>query len=172
MPVPSKRERPSSSDSRKLLCRSLKFHMRARKRIPIVLTVFVCNLIVIYSIWISKSELLSSCGVLKLKQDDNREQLILVWTKIFDAEQASISFDSCRPPGNRCRLTTTRSLINESDVVIFHIWDINFSDMPTFRSPEQRWGFYNMESPKLTAQEEKFRNLPPHFRFNWTLTYR
>ena len=112
----------------------------------------------------------------KSSKEDRREPLILFWTKIYGAVRTPANlpfrFDSCRPPGNRCRMTTDRSLVKESDVVLFYIWDINFNDMPTFRSLEQRWGFFNMESPQLTSGEEHFRNLPPHFRFNWTLTYR
>ena len=104
---------------------------------------------------------------------ERREPLIFVWTKIFGKEQTPVSFEVCPEPFNRCRMTSNRSLIKESDAVIFHARDINLkSDMPTFRSPEQRWGFYNMESPIHTGQEEEFRNLSPKFRFNMTLTYR
>ena len=111
---------------------------------------------------------------LKLKKGEMREQLILIWTKIFGEEITHVNIHKgCPEPFNRCRMTTDRSLIEESDAVIFHARDINFTDdMPTFRSAEQRWGFFFMESPIHTGQEEEFRNLSPKFRFNMTLTYR
>ena len=53
----SENENPSSSsDSRKSLCRSLLFPAMTRKRIPLVLAVLICSMI-IYLTWISNSEL-------------------------------------------------------------------------------------------------------------------
>ena len=82
-------------------------------------------------------------------------------------------FEMCPASANRCRLTNNRSLIEQSDAIIFHIRDLNVaSDMPTFRSAQQRWVFYIVESPPHTFQEETLKYLPQHYWFNWTFTYR
>ena len=107
------------------------------------------------------------------QSEGRRDQLILAWTKWFNQNPPNLHLENCPVPFNRCRLTTNRSLIKESDAVIFHTYDMNLtSDMPTFRSPLQRWCYFAMESPMHSGSEKDLQNLPPHFRFNWTLTYR
>jgi hypothetical protein len=80
--------------------------------------------------------------------------------------------NKCPPPINRCRLTNNRSLIHQSEAIIFHIRDLEGISWPEYRSPEQRWVFWNLESPIHTFNEKQLKNLPPHLHFNWTLTYR
>ena len=102
---------------------------------------------------------------------------VLFWTKYFDSDKFVLDnmegmFKYCPAPANRCRLTNNRSLIEESAALIFHIRDFNVDDLPKFRSPEQRWVFFLMESPKYTHKDEILKNLHPNYTFNWTLTYR
>ena len=80
-------------------------------------------------------------------------------------------FESCPTPANRCRVTNNQSLIEQSEAVIFNSRDLVGLKWPEFRSPEQRWIFFNIESPQNT-DKEPFVNLPPHLRYNWTFTYR
>ena len=118
---------------------------------------------------------------------EGRDVLILFWTKYFESEttvgggsesftfiqtMAEGMFEKCPQPANRCRLTNNRSLIEQSEAVIFHIRDLNGNQWPKFRSPEQRWIFFNMESPHHTRNEQLLKSLPSHLHFNWTLTYR
>jgi len=119
---------------------------------------------------------------------EGRDVLILFWTKYFDSDtsigdgtesfkftQQTIAervFEKCPPPVNRCRLTNNRTLIHQSEAVIFHIRDLNANQWPEFRSSEQRWIFWNIESPHHTNNEQLLKNLSPHLHFNWTFTYR
>ena len=88
-------------------------------------------------------------------------------------------FNRCENPvARRCLLTNNRSFLTQSSAVMFHIRDLHLGfDMPWFRSPKQRWIFYNHESPVWTRQPfnqmlQSLPNLPDHYRFNWTMTYR
>lgn len=113
--------------------------------------------------------------------------LILLWTKYFQNEgfiddgterydfiesNAPAVFTSCSNTlADRCRLTNNRSQVEQSDAVIFHLFD--WYDSPSFRTVNQRWIFYNLEPPPHTSQEEQLlKNLPAHLFFNWTMTYR
>ena len=102
---------------------------------------------------------------------------VLFWTKYYDSDHFVRGhekglFQDCPSLADRCRLTNDRSLIEESAAVIFHMRDFNVADLPKFRSPEQRWVFFLMESPPHTHREEILKNLPPKYQFNWTMTYR
>ena len=119
---------------------------------------------------------------------EGRDITIVFWTKYFgtdkfitdyskdftfnEATNAEEMFNRCPQPANRCRLTTNRSLIQQSEAVIFHIRDLEGISWPEFRSPEQRWIFWNLESPLHTRNPQLLKNLPPHLHFNWTLSYR
>jgi len=81
-------------------------------------------------------------------------------------------FKMCPLPANRCRLTNNKSLIEQSEAVIFHAQDLADIEWPEYRSPEQRWIFFNIEPPMLTNQNDELKNLPPNLHFNWTFTYR
>ena len=118
-----------------------------------------------------------------------RDVTILFWTKYYGAEgflddgterfdfvkneYAQGMFDKCQHPANRCRLTNNRSLLQQSQAIIFYARHLGVDlKWPLFRSPEQRWIFFNLESPLYTHHQQQLRNLPPHLRFNWTFTYR
>ena len=81
----------------------------------------------------------------------------------------------CPKSNYTCRLTSDRSLIEQSDAVIFYAFTLNVtSDMPKFRSPQQQWIFFNLEPPtgRQGILEKQLKNLPPHLWFNLTFTYR
>ncbi len=119
---------------------------------------------------------------------NERQVFIVLWTKMFTKDNlvydvtntfyfdangyAEGMFDSCQPPANRCRVTNNRSLIEQSEAVLFHIQDVKGIKWPEFRSPEQRWIFFNTESPLHTYTGDQLKNLSPHLHFNWTFTYR
>lgn len=118
---------------------------------------------------------------------NGRDVLILFSTKYFDnvgfvddgserfdfvGTNAKGMFEKCPPPANRCRLINNRSLVQQSEAVIFHARDLETIKWPEFRSPEQRWIFWNLEPPHHTRNEQLLKHLPPRFHFNWTLTYR
>ena len=104
---------------------------------------------------------------------------ILMWNTYFgnNFNFGDTHFNCCPAPFNRCQITINRSVLEESDAIIFHIPDLNFtSDMPIFRSPEQRWVFCNWETPANYPlkfyNEEAIKYLPQHYWFNWTFSYR
>ena len=113
---------------------------------------------------------------------------ILLWTKLFSKDDvvhdgtetfyfdanhnAEGMFERCPPPTNRCRVTNNRSLIEQSEAVIIHAQDMTDINWPEFRSPHQRWIFFNVETPLRTNSKEILKNLRHHLHFNWTFTYR
>ena len=130
-----------------------------------------------------------------LSRDKNHQVVILFWTKYFGksdffsdrtrvfrfSRNLSEPFERCEEPeAHRCVITNNRSLLGESDAVIFHIRDLNIdNDMPFRRWPNQRWIFYLLESPPHTGKrnqrhkaKQQLMNLPHSYRFNWTMTYR
>jgi len=107
----------------------------------------------------------------------NTKVNVLFWTKYYDSDHFVRGhekglFQDCPALADRCILSNDRSLIEESAAVIFHMRDFNIDDLPKFRSPEQRWVFFLMESPPHTHREEMLKYLPPKYFFNWTMTYR
>jgi len=118
---------------------------------------------------------------------DEREVTIMFWTRQFGRNNivhdgtetfffvngfAQGMFDECTSPINRCKVTNNRSLLSKSEAVIFHAQDLDDIEWPDFRSPDQRWIYFNVESPQHTNSKELLKNLPKHLYFNWTLTYR
>ena len=116
-----------------------------------------------------------------------RKGLIVFWTKYYGNDAfiddgtekfefvnnfTNQMFKKCQPLANSCKLTNEKSLIHNAEGVIFHIRDISQIKWPTFRSPEQRWIFFNLESPLYTYHEEQLSLLPRHLSFNWTISYR
>jgi len=120
-----------------------------------------------------------------LSLENKREPLILLWTKMFNMDYvvhdgsesfyfvngyAEQLFEKC-PLTQRCRVTNNKSLITQSEAVLFNARDLMDISYPVFRSPEQRWIFFNMESPHAT-ETVVLQNLSTNFHFNWTFTYR
>ena len=122
--------------------------------------------------WLPSDFIIEQTKVLKLNKDKIQ---VLFWGKWFEKSPpfADSYFDGCPAPYNRCQLSRNPSVLEESHAVIFHIPDFNVSDMPSFRSPEQRWIFYSWESPiHYPLSEIQLKHVPPHYRFNLTFTYR
>ncbi len=75
-----------------------------------------------------------------------------------------------------CIATADRSLLNQSDAVIFHAFQVNIKDLPKERSPQQKFIFFLYETIPNTTIPCVGKCLPekqyiPHF-FNWTMTHR
>ena len=75
-------------------------------------------------------------------------------------------------PMSNCLLTNNRSLINESQAVIFHMQpgDFNVGDLPKHRHPHQRFIMYFFE-PLIYSRRKVFNSAPAHY-FNWTFSFR
>ena len=99
--------------------------------------------------------------------DPNRIRTVLFWTTWFDKPfgkmwngKSGNAFLSKCPDEEvfkKCVITDDRSRLTEADAVVFHTPDmINVAnpfgghDVPYFRHPNQRYIFYNMESPVHT----------------------
>jgi len=67
-------------------------------------------------------------------------------------------------------ISNNRSLLSNADSVLFHIRDMNLSDLPnpSLRNPNQYFVFYLLESPIHTYVD--MRKLTNYF--NVTMTYR
>ena len=105
------------------------------------------------------------------KRNNPSGKTILFWTSFFDREDFYVGMET-KPfrkcPVRQCFTTNDRSLLNQSDAVIFHIRDLDMNDMPDKRLIHQRWIFYLLESPIYT-----YRSLADLGGvFNWTMTYR
>ena len=106
-------------------------------------------------------------------QIQDSEKVVLFWTKFFGIVDYNVGlgkkpFAGC--PVSNCRTTSDRNLINRSDALIFHSADVKLNDMPTIRRAEQRWIWFNYESPNTTSiytLNEISINI-----INWTMTYR
>lgn len=90
----------------------------------------------------------------------NDSILILFWTEYFSQPFTATSehrmiaqqaLDNC--PVKNCVLTNQRDLVNRSAAVIFHIRELADrpdKSVPSFRSPNQYYVFYLLESPPHT----------------------
>ncbi|BFZ08091.1 hypothetical protein BsWGS_11130 [Bradybaena similaris] len=99
---------------------------------------------------------------------------ILRWTGFFTdsswEESDDSSFSPCKV--NKCTMTNDRSLLDESDAILFHVGALwNFwrgSSMPSSRRPDQVWILYNVEPPtRVPLNLGQFPGV-----FNWTAWYR
>ena len=99
-------------------------------------------------------------------------KLILKWTKFYGRSwgvpQGRHIFEDLRCPVKECSITDDKSLVDSAHAMIVHMRDISDpSQLPTRRTQQQRWIFYNLESPHHTETNlTKFNGL-----FNWTSTY-
>ena len=116
------------------------------------------------------------------EENRNGSKLIQLWTSYFSdlAWKQLISANNGpvirTAANNKCFLSYNRNHFDEASSVVFHARDIEpIPDLPEKRLPNQKWVFYNMESPmnclmnqEAELSEEWFKNLPV---FNWTMTY-
>jgi alpha-1,3-fucosyltransferase len=105
---------------------------------------------------------------------ENKPKIILYWNNYFN--HSGMGFGIGQEPFQKagckvsnCIATSDRDLLKQSDAVIIHAGDYSENDLPTYRSPHQRFVFFNLETlPGM-------RHLPcfsrRHF-YNWTMTYR
>lgn len=98
---------------------------------------------------------------------------ILTWTPFFGKidyfRTGRLDRAFCDAPSiPPCVITSNRSLLNESELVVFHLRDIRADDLPPERPPRQRWGLLNYEAPPHTPR------VPIAIKdaFNVTFTYR
>ena len=73
-------------------------------------------------------------------------------------------------PVNNCFFTDDIDKFNESDVVIFFIQYMY--DFPDYRFPNQRFVFYELDSPANTKSYPFTNNHTRYNYFNWTMTHR
>ncbi|XP_076113590.1 4-galactosyl-N-acetylglucosaminide 3-alpha-L-fucosyltransferase FUT5-like [Mytilus galloprovincialis] len=67
-----------------------------------------------------------------------------------------------------CDISFDKSLINKSDVLLFHQADLK--TYPPFRTENQMWIYMTLESP--VHMRKINRNQPWNDAFNWTMSYR
>lgn len=104
-------------------------------------------------------------------------KIILYWTKYFEWTDFGVGvgrkpFIDAGCNLTNCWTTTDRSMLNRSHAVLFHARDLDPYDLPParWRSPHQRYIFFNYESPAHTDLA-RLKLLFSNY-FNWTMTYR
>ena len=109
-----------------------------------------------------------------IRRSKNKPKIILYWNNYFNHSDMGFGigqepFQKAGCKVSNCIATSDRDLLKQSDAVIIHAGDYSENDLPTYRSPHQRFVFFNLETlPGM-------RHLPcfsrRHF-YNWTMTYR
>ncbi|XP_069478465.1 4-galactosyl-N-acetylglucosaminide 3-alpha-L-fucosyltransferase FUT6-like [Ambystoma mexicanum] len=99
----------------------------------------------------------------------SREVVILVWSWPFGHQ---FPLDQCAADYGifGCNFTTERNWYNRADAVIIHHWDVIFTNVGLPREPRshnQRWIWFNLESPRNSPNLHIMDNL-----FNLTMSYR
>ena len=110
----------------------------------------------------------------------NGPKIILFWTDCsghnFIKRHHMASGDvECGKQKHKCFVTTDRKYFFNSSAVIFHSQAHNLMTNHSFllslkRPPQQRWIYYNRESPPKSPGPSTMRQW--NFLFNWTMTYR
>ncbi len=109
------------------------------------------------------------------------DKVILFWTPYYNDSDYTVGFGRDPFVKNGCKFTnciTTadRNLLDKSDAVIFHAFQVNSRDLPAHRHPHQRFVFFLYETIPNTSIPCIGKCLPerqylPHY-FNWTMTHR
>jgi len=105
------------------------------------------------------------------KESNPSGKTVLFWTTFFGVEDFYVGLETAPfrlCSSKQCFTTSDRSLLNQSDAIIFHIRDLDMKDLPDHRFAHQYWIFYLLESPSNTP---RFFNTLDNM-FNWTFTYR
>ena len=100
---------------------------------------------------------------------NSKVKIILMWST-WNPLWADKPLTNNNCPVTSCIFTTDASLIRQSDVVVFYI--DTMEDFPLFRSPYQRFVFFNLESPMNSNLPILNRHHLRYGYFNWTMTYR
>lgn len=98
---------------------------------------------------------------------------ILFWNEAYGSKNYEIGigsdvFQKAGCPTWQCETTDIRDNVEQFDAIVFHLRSWTRNDLPTKRSPHQRYVFWSMESP---AWRYVNTDLMGGF-FNWTMTYR
>ncbi|KAL1487159.1 hypothetical protein MTO96_031094 [Rhipicephalus appendiculatus] len=109
-----------------------------------------------------------------LENQTPRLPRILMWTSrsrkwhgtLDDTRRGEVLLENCSA---KCVVTNDPRLMEFSDAIVFHVPDINSSDLPPRRHSWQRWVFHMMETPQSI---ENVDLNPVLDVFNWTMTYR
>lgn len=106
---------------------------------------------------------------------------ILFWTPYYDRKDFTFGFGQepfvkagCKV--TNCIATADRSLVNQSDAILFHALQFSKKDIPSHRLHHQRYVFYLYETIPNTSIPCIGKCLPAHEYppdfFNWTMTHR
>lgn len=99
----------------------------------------------------------------------NGDKVILLWTPFYDKWDYQHGNPNQCPVEKSCQVTNDRSKLKESDAIVFHLRDLDLTDLPPYRHPRQRWVLFNLEPPPYSYfLGFRFMNQ----MFNWTMTYR
>lgn len=112
----------------------------------------------------------SSSDLYQRSNNATEPKVILFWTKFFGKENPFLRDRMSGCPATKCLLTDDRRYLDNSSAIVFHIRDLQRSDLPSRRNPSQLFVFFLLESPAHT-----FFNLdvdPWLDFFNLTFTYR
>ena len=139
--------------------------------------IFLVSCVTMYSLFllIDSRPAYKAINVPKVFHDVNNQEtpLILFWTLYFshDFLQWSKLNGDLVCPNVSCRLTTDRTGFNSSHAVIFHLRDLNPSDLPNIKWKNQKFILFNQESPEYTRNVRVAFDL---FQDNvdWTMSYR
>ncbi|VDM42269.1 unnamed protein product [Toxocara canis] len=105
-----------------------------------------------------------------LEPSTNRQVLVLAWTRFFEYDMAELlkmkGLTNCK---YMCTITTDRRKFSAADAVVFHVRDMNLTDLPQSRSDNQTFVFFIQESPYHTGYV--LDQIPSNY-FNITMTYR
>ena len=87
--------------------------------------------------------------------ENSQVRVILRWTKFYGRSwgvpQGRHIFEDLGCSVKDCSITDDKGMADSAHAIIVHMRDITDpSQLPTRRSPDQRWIFYNLESPHHT----------------------
>uniref|UniRef100_A0A0M3IAZ5 Fucosyltransferase n=1 Tax=Ascaris lumbricoides TaxID=6252 RepID=A0A0M3IAZ5_ASCLU len=103
-------------------------------------------------------------------QKTNRSVVILTWTSFFGSDLAvRFYMKGLAKCEYVCTATSNRSELTAAAAVVFHIRNIDPSDLPQSRSPRQLFAFYLLESPYHSGSA--LSRIRKDY-FNITMTYR
>ena len=103
----------------------------------------------------------------RIRNDPNLLK-IMFWTTLYN----HLVYLNGRDRFLECKMTTCtyvhdKQKYEEMDAILFHIRDINMTDLPPTRKPNQKWILYGRESPANARIKPELNRL-----FNATYTYR
>lgn len=111
-----------------------------------------------------------------LEMNRAEPKVILYWTgyynrpdMVFGFGQEPFKAAGCRV--TNCYATANRSMLNQSDAIIFHAGDYKPEDLPGHRLPNQRYIFYLFETLPNGRHMPYFSSNTDHY-FNWTMSHR